>query len=314
MLKITRPMKAPTNPITDAQLYQIEYPVVGSPKIDGIRAVCDGEQVLSNTFKKIGNRYIQKCLSKPEYAGLDGELAVGLPYIDPEDDEDDVFHRTSGPVRRGDGEPDFKLYVFDDVSDPLQTYQYRWIDQIEYEESDLHTLPFVVVIEQVLLYTPEEVIAYEEKCCNLGYEGAMIRRLSAPYKSGRSTLREEFIFKRKPIEIDDAVIVGCYEQLENLNEKTETEFGTSKRSSHKANKFPKGTLGGFELESAMWKVTFRCGTIIGSTLASRKEMWDNRDKMIGQVVSYKFQRIGSIDKPRQPRIKGFRNIEDMSDD
>lgn len=300
-----RPMKAPTDPVSDSYLEQLQYPLVASPKIDGIRLLNGGKLgAFTSQLKPIKNKYVQKCLSFDCYEGLDSEIVVGNPFIDPNDDEDDVFHRTSGPIRRAEGEPAFNIFVFDDFTFRSKDYKWRWLDQMrELKEADL---PFVKIIEQRMLYSPQEVIDFEIECIELGYEGCMPRRISAPYKEGRATLREEFIFKRKPIEIDDGIIVGYYEQLENCNEQTVNELGTHSRSAHKENKYPKGTLGGYILKSDMWKETFKCGTIIGSTLASRKEMWDNREKSLGQIVSYKFQRIGSIDKPRQPRIKGFR--------
>lgn len=307
---VKRPMKAPGEPITDFQLKGIDYPLYGSPKLDGIRALCDGTQVLSASLKLIGNAYVQKCLSHDCYEGFDGELVVGLPYC--ADEEDDVFYRTSGAIRKKSGEPDFKFYVFDDFTETKKTYDYRWMELLQ-GMPEIHCLPFIVVLEQRILNSPEEVLAYEKECVEKGYEGIMIRRGSAPYKEGRATLREEFIFKRKPIADDEAEIVGFYEQLENQNEKVTNELGTSSRSGHKENKVPKGTLGGFVLKSERWDDTFNCGTIIGGTIAFRKEVWENQDKYIGKIVKYKYQQYGSIDKPRQPRMKGFRDSSDMTE-
>lgn len=305
---IKRPLKAPSVPITDKQLENLSYPVLGSPKLDGIRALCDGTQVLSSSLKPIRNKYIQDCLSDEDYEGLDGELVVGLPYC--ENEEDDVFHRTSGPVRRSDGSPDFKFYVFDDFRSPLMSYKSRWVDPLK--EDETHLLPHIVVLEQRVLSNSAEVIAFETECVDKGYEGVMIRSLYAHYKEGRATLKEGIIYKRKPIEDDEAIIVACYEQQENQNEQITNELGLSKRSGHIENKIGKNTLGGFICQSTLWKDTFNCGTIIGGTLAFRKEVWENQDKYIGKMIKYKYQKIGSIDKPRQPIMKGFRDPEDMT--
>ena len=307
---IRGPLKAPTDSILDSQLNQLFYPVVGSAKLDGIRALPTGEIVLSASLKPIGNKYIQKCLSHPEYGGLDGELVVGSPFTT--HDEDNVFWRTSGPVRRHNGEPDFKFYVFDDWDYPKKPYQWRWLDQIA-ESNAIANLPHVVVLEQRLLYTPQDVIDYTIECLEAEYEGAIIRSLDGFYKEGRATLREGIIFKRKPWEDDEAEIVGYYEQLENTNEQVVNNLGTHSRSSCKDGKVPKGTLGGFVLKSSKWNDTFNCGTIIGSTLAIRQDLWNNREKMLDEIVTYKYQAYGSKDKPRQPRIKGFRDKTDMTD-
>lgn len=306
-IPIKRPMKALSEPITDEQLKQIRYPVYGSPKLDGIRALCTGTEVLSSSLKKIGNKYIQKCLSHEAYAGLDGELVVGVPYNEYEE-EDDVFHRTSGAVRRSDGSPAFLFYVFDDFTAPHLSYQKRWLQNME----DIN-LDHVIVLQQWRLDTPQEVIAFETECIEQGYEGIMIRSPLTPYKEGRTTFKEQSIFKRKPILDDEAIIVACYEQMENLNEKVTNELGLSKRSGHAENKVGKATLGGFVCRSNLWKDTFNCGTIIGGTIALRDEIWRNQDKYIGRTIKYKYQAVGNIDKPRQPIMKGFRDPNDMTD-
>lgn len=263
-------------------------------------------QVLSSSLKPIRNEYIRECLSDPIYEGLDGELVVGAPFC--VDEEDDVFHRTSGPVRKKTGKPDFKFYAFDDFTNTKMTYEKRWLNYMDDIDLD-----HVIILEQKELNSPEEVLAYEAECVEKGYEGIMIRRGTAPYKEGRATLREEYIFKRKPIADDEAIIVGFYEQTENLNEKVTNELGTTSRSGHKENKIPKGTLGGMILKSELWDDTFRCGTIVGGTLAFRKEVWENQDKYLGKMVKYKYQAYGSIDKPRQPIMKGFRDSSDMTE-
>lgn len=307
---IKRPLKAPGEPITDFQLKDLDYPVYGSPKLDGIRALCTGTQVLSATLKPIGNQYIQSCLNHRWYEGLDGELVVGVPYC--ENEEDDVFNRTTGAVRRRDGKPDFKFYVFDDFTNPNDSYQKRWIDQVA-SDPEMGELPYIEVLEQRLLNSSEEVLAYEAECVAQGYEGIMIRSPKTKYKEGRCTLKEESIFKRKPIEDDEATIISCYEQLENQNEQVTTELGTSKRSAHKENKVPKGTLGGFRMKSLKYGWEFNCGTIVGGTIEWRKYVWEHQDEFIGQIAKYKFQKYGSLDAPRQPRMKGLRDKSDMTD-
>jgi DNA ligase-1 len=294
-------------PITDEQLEQIQYPVCGSPKYDGIRALCTGESVLSSSLKPLGNQYIQECLSYTDYAGLDGELIVSSPTAKDEFGMSTVFNTTTGAVRRADGKPNFLFYIFDDFSHPGISYEDRWL-----KCKDSIDMPYVVIAEQRILTCPQDVIDFDIEMCELGYEGAMIRRPGAPYKEGRATFKEEIGFKRKPVLDDEAIIIGFEEANENCNEKTTNELGTSKRSSHKENLVPKGTLGAFILKSDKWKEPFNCGTGLGLTEKIRQEIWDNQDKWLGKLVTYKYQGYGSLDKPRQPIFKGERLVIDQT--
>jgi DNA ligase-1 len=309
---IKRPMKFPSDSITDKQLEMIEYPVAVSPKLDGYRCLCDGDLAYSSSLKPITNRYIQKCLKGEDYKGLDGELIVGSPFA--LNEEDDVFNRTTGPVRRADGEPDFKLYVFDDWRFLNDYYRIRWIDQIA-EYPEIHDIPFVVVIEQRICHNSKEVLAAFAEFEEMGYEGAIIRRLTAPYKEGRCTYREEYGFKKASWAYAEAIIIGAYEQNENQNEKTTNELGLSKRSSHQENKVGKGTLGGWILETEQFG-EFKCGTIKGGTLEWRQAMWDkwisDPNSLMGLPFKFKYKVVGTLDKPRQPIGIGFRDPNDMT--
>ena len=55
----------------------LRYPVLVSTKLDGIRCLVIDGVACSRNLKPIRNAYIQKCIGKPEYNGLDGELIVG---------------------------------------------------------------------------------------------------------------------------------------------------------------------------------------------------------------------------------------------
>jgi len=311
MLK--RPMKAPGEGVSLDMLKRMRYPIACSAKLDGIRGCATYEGIVSATLKPIGNQYIQRKLYDPELLGLDGELIVGSPFR--EFEGDDVFNRTTGPVRRSDGEPDFKFYVFDDFTDKDISYNKRWISRMGSEL--MFNNPFVVVLEQRICNSWQEAIEFEEELILQGYEGMMARTLTSLYKEGRVTLKEGHIYKRKPLEQDEAIIMGAYEQYGNLNEKTTSLLGTSTRSSHKENKVGNDTLGGFTLKSDRWEETFNCGTVIGGTKEWRKEIWEQYKhdpySILGNIVTYVYQGYGSIDKPRQPRCKAeFRAADDIT--
>jgi DNA ligase-1 len=226
--------------------------------------------------------------------------------------DDDVFNRTSGAIRRKDRQPDFKFYVFDDFRNIEKSYDDRWV-KLHCSGHVNFKNPFVTILEQRIIETFEEVMQYEEELIEQGYEGMMARTLYHPYKMGRVTLKMGHIYKRKPLEQSEGIVVGLYEQEENLNEKVTNELGTTSRSGHKENKVKKNTLGGVILDDPKWKEPVRCGTIIGGKKEWRQKMWDNPELIIGATMTYVYQGYGSIDKPRQPRAKAeFRAASDMT--
>ncbi len=309
-MTINRPMKAPTDPITDSELKSLHYPVVGSPKLDGFRCIVDETGGKTSSMKPFTNHFVSETLKNPVYKGFDGEIIIGSPFK--ENEEDDVFHRTSGPIRRFDGEPDFRLYVFDNWLFGNQSYKQRWIDtlQIPYNHSK-QGIPRIIALEQRILNTSDEVISFEQEMVNLGYEGAMVRSLDGKYKEGRCTLKEMNIFKRKPFEECEAEIIGVEEQMANLNEAVIDSRGLSKRSSHQANLVPKGTLGKFILQSNSFDKSFKAAPGKGFDAKKRQEIWDNKEAHIGQIVTVKYQKYGSIDAPRQPSVIKIRPSWDL---
>ena len=301
-----KPMKAPSKPITDDQIKALleNGPLIGSPKLDGFRGFVDPDEnrLLSNSRKQFPNEYLQEALSKECYAGLDGELIIGEP------NDPNVFANTRSPLRRKKGEPDFTFYIFDSMLDPEMPYEERYASLEAYAH-----LPFIQVLECVYLHTFEEVLAYEEKMLLDGYEGIMLRDFDGVYKFGRATLREGNIFKRKPFDDAEAIILAVNEMMENQNEKTVNEMGRSQRSSSKENKVGKDTLGSFDLNSDLWEDDFNCGTMLGVTAEMRQELWDNKEQLIGKIITFKYQRYGSIDAPRIPVFLRFRDEWDMSE-
>jgi DNA ligase-1 len=282
---IKRVMKAPSESITDEQLKYIRYPIVGSAKIDGYRCVVDEDGPLTSSHKRFPNHFINDELSDPIYRGMDGELLVGLP-------NDPNAYNNSSQIMSINGQPDFRFYVFDDFKYGNYTYKERWLERKLQDQGRL------VILEQRIIESYEDVIAYEQEMLDQGYEGSMIRTIESLYKEGRCSFRDMSIFKRKPFVECEAVIVGFVEGLQNLNEPQMNETGHMRRSSHQANKVPKGTLGSFELRSPLWSLTFHSGLGEGFTQEDKQEVWNHRNEYLGRVVTVKYQKYGSRNRPR----------------
>lgn len=300
MTLITKPMLA--TPIKTIQ--DLTYPLMASPKIDGIRCLKIDGQILSRTFKPIPNDFIRETLEKLLPDGVDGELLVG-----------DTFQDCTSGVMSKAGEPDFTYWIFDFVpTGTLLETSYK--DRVELLQETLAGIQGnrVVLVPQVVVNTPEELEALEEKYLAEGYEGVMVRDPEGRYKCGRSTLKEGLLLKIKRFQDSEARILDFVEMMQNNNEPELDAFGNIKRSTSKENKVPKGTLGKFiveEVGKAGWTETFEVGTGLGLTQSLRQEIWNDRDNYLGKIIKYKFQPHGGKDRPRIPIFLGFRSTEDM---
>lgn len=299
---ISRPMKAPTEPITDEQLVQLPFPVVGSPKVDGYWAGIK-DAVHTSSMELHVNPFVQSELSIPLLKGLAGELVIGKPYAG--GGKTGTFANCS-PLRREYGEPNFRFYVFDDFTNKNLTYRDRWIKNSRLKDIIQH--PRIVLLEQRWLYNIEDIFAYEKECAEshrdenpeYGYEGIMIRSLDGLYKEGRTTFKEMNIFKRKYFDEVEAEIIGFIEGTHNLNEAKKNAMGKTKRSSNKENLIPSGTLGSFIMKSKKWDKPFTCS---GGTKDFNQDVWNNRLKWMGKIMTIKYQLYGSLDAPRIPKLK-----------
>ena len=290
MNKITKPMLACTLEGMDS----IVFPVLATPKLDGIRCLIQNGEAVSRNFKPIQNVHIRQQMSGlPE--GLDGELIL----------EGKQFNEVSSAVMSSDGEPDFRYYVFDYVSGELgKPYNERM--------AELDKLPLpsfcVKLLPQVINDLPT-LLAYENKCVGEGYEGVMIRTPGSPYKCGRSTSREGYLQKIKRFTDDEAVIIDFEEREHNANEATKDLLGHTKRSSHQENMVKTGTLGALRVKDVKTQIEFKIGT--GYDDALRQEIWDNKDKYSKLLVKYKSQASGAKEAPRFPVFIGFRDKNDL---
>jgi len=299
---ITRPMLAGkcTN------LHKIQFPVIGSPKIDGIRCLRINGRSLSRSFKLIPNKWIQYCLENLPN-GLDGELVgthdFGLKL--------DNFQQTTSKIMTYSGVPEFKYLIFDYVSSDLnEPYIHRLVQLKKLSEF----LPnYCEILPNTKLYSLQDLATYQENILFMGYEGICIRKFRGPYKCGRSTENEGYLLKIKPYEDAEAIIIGFDEQLTNTNSPEKDNFGRIKRSSAKYGKIGSNTLGKFKVKglTAFKGLQFNVGTGIGLTKELRQRIWNNPEHYIDKIIIFKYQKVGTKDLPRSPVFKGFRDKEDI---
>lgn len=270
-------------------LTKIKYPILASPKLDGIRCIVADGIPFSRNMKRIPNLFIQREIMKLQQHGLDGELMV-------EGDFNDV---QSG-IMSVHGEPDFYLNVFDDFYIDQFGFNMRYLKTKDLVEK-LNS-PRVRMVEHVLIEDAEALEMYWTWCISVGYEGAMVRALDGPYKRGRSTVNQGYLLKLKKWEDDEAEVIGYEEMETNTNEATTGELGQTKRSSHQEGMVGAGILGALVVQ---WRgVEFKIGS--GFDLATRSTLWATKDSLPGKQVTFKYQEITKYGKPRFPIFKGFR--------
>lgn len=279
----------------------VKFPVLASPKLDGIRCLTTGDAAMSRSWKRIPNKWVQRQLSSPMFDGLDGELIVGDPNAA------DVYLKTNSAVMSIEGRPEFTFYVFD-IFRLDSAFQSRYSALCEYVNKFHYSTP-VKVLEHVLINNDFELLDYENECLLKGFEGVMLRDPNGLYKQGRSTLKEGGLLKVKRFTDSEAVVIGVEEFMHNGNEAELDERGYTKRSSAQANKIPAGMLGALRVKDWKTGIEFSIGT--GFTKQQRAEFWNSSADLIGKFVKYKHFEIGVKEAPRFPVFIGFRNQIDM---
>lgn len=274
----------------------ISYPVLMSPKLDGIRCIINERGFpVTRTLKLIPNCEIRTVLTQLNLPQLDGELIVGSPK------HPDCYRTTNSGVMSFDGEPDWCFYVFDIVGGG--SFESRLAKVKEIVDKLGHKR--VQRVGHKIAKNPNDVLTYEGKMLLAGFEGIMGRSPHGVYKQGRSTLREGILWKLKRFHDGEAKIVGFDEQMRNDNEAKVNALGRKERSSHKENKHGKGTLGALKVEDVASGVAFDVGT--GFSDEERQHIWDNRGAWLGRTIKYKSLPIGVKEKPRHPVYLGPRD-------
>lgn len=272
----------------------LRYPVLVSPKLDGIRCVIHNDQPVSRTLKPIPNQFIQSELGF--YPPFDGELMVGDP-LDPA-----AFNKSTSGIMSRDGEPDFTYWVFDYVEAAFWHMSFE--TRLMMAKETIKHWPRAKLVPHTQADNAEELMRLEAHYVGLGYEGVMVRVPWGTYKFGRSTESQGLLGKVKRFEDTEGTIVGYEELMRNENEATINNLGYQERSTAQAGQIPGGTLGALVVSHPDWEDTFGIGT--GFTADERFTLWQIRDTLTGQSVKFKHQPAGAKDRPRFPSYLGLR--------
>jgi DNA ligase 1 len=281
---------------------QIKFPVLVSHKLDGIRAMVQGGKLVSRTLTDIPNINVQARFKGLE-EGLDGELISGDPCLQ------GCMQRTNSIVMSDDKPAgDLRYHVFDKFSELpfIERLREAAIATIEHD--------YCVFVQHQAIDNIDDLNELTAAWLKEGHEGVMLRAPYGRYKQGRSSVNEGLLLRIKPMIDAEAVVVGTYELEHNANPATQDNLGHTKRSTCQANFVGLDSLGGFFVKgiNGEWKdVEFKCGTGVGLTQDLRKSLWKEKEKLVGRIIKYKYQKVGSKDKPRLPIWMGWRDVRDM---
>lgn len=283
-------------------LSSVKYPVYASCKLDGIRAIIYQGVAYSRSLKPLPNKSIQEWAmqNKESLEGLDGEFIVGEPNTE------EVFRETTSFVMSHDKVGKFSFYVFDILpAYPEEPYNAR-----KRVLEELYLPGNTKVLQQTLIASKDDLEAFRSNAVEQGYEGAMIKAPEGKYKYGRSSVKEGLLLKLKLFKDEEFKIVGFECKYHNANEAKTNELGRTARSTSKEGMIPVDTLGVLYL-STKDGVEFGCGS--GFDDATRKELWEQRESLVGKYATVKYFDQGGYDVPRFPVFKSLRDPMDFKE-
>ncbi|QJI53380.1 DNA ligase [Alteromonas phage vB_AcoS-R7M] len=306
----------------DADLTKVTWPMLGMPKIDGVRALNIDGKLVARSGKPFKNRENTYFFSTEVLEGFDGEMVAG-GITDP-----NLCSYTTSAMNTIDGEVQCDWYLFDYFGPQVAP-------TAKYEER-LNTLHSIVaklrkdypvqstrisVVPVKILNNQEEAEQYFADNLAQGFEGTILRNPKGPYKLGRCTAREANYLRVKAFADAEIKVHFVQEGRTNLNELKRGNFGQAERSTNADNMVPNGMVGtitGELLQDIVVKdeVFLHKGTVI--EIAPGRLTHDERVKymqdpalMCGKIAKFQYFPIGMKDKLRFPTFQCFRDENDL---
>ena len=262
-------------PVSYVHGMPIKFPMYASPKLDGFRCgVANCTPYVGREKSIVVNRAVRSMLSRCALNGFDGELLVGSPT------SKHAWATTSSLLKSEKPEDnhttDVSFYVFDLWNMVKVPYH----DRLTLLKAKYNLLPdelkaCTVMCPQAYITNMADVYKFYHAMLDEGYEGVMLRRASAFYKFGRSTLVSQELVRLKPNEDAEFEIVGFNELMSDGS--------------------PANSLG--SLVVAKGNMSFEVGT--GFSNGQRKAIWENRCKFLHKIVTVSHSGVVGK-KPRNP--------------
>ena len=298
-----KPILAPNEQV---DLTTLKYPLLASYKLDGIRGIFREETLVSRSLKPIPSRQIQERFNEVAYYSAVKDMILDGEFYSPRLTFQEITSfvmtedlTSSKTVKKNGGAVELpehlKFYVFDCLSDPDESFQYR----IQEAKRVCGEFPDILeFVEQFVCNNAQEVEKLFEKALAFGVEGLILRDPNGRYKYGRGTVKEGIIYKVKPFETFDANILGVVQstEVDASAEKTITELGYSKTSQKKGDRvlIEKAAAFSVDYQGKILKVS------LAMTDEEKVEVWKKRDSFLGTWIEFKAMKVGMKDLPRHP--------------
>lgn len=293
-------------------LTKIRWPMLVSPKLDGLRCIVWEGVAYSRNAKPFRNHFVQAWAADKH--NLDGELVVGSP-TDPD------CLNISKAVTAYEGEPDFTFHLFDSMESVSEKFE----DRLDYVQDQMRDEERIECVPHFMVNSVADFIAVERIWVEEGYEGVMLRHPSGPYKHGRSTMNEQFLMKYKRFIDGEAVVLRLEEGSTNTNTLQKDELGRAKRSFVKSGLVGNSMVGTLICQDPTWgEIRVSPGKM---PHAERQAYWRTSEfivamggnqcrakgadepNIIGKTIHWRSFGYGTKDAPRFARYYGI--VEDV---
>lgn len=308
---------------SDYEEAKIRFPVIAQPKIDGVRALNMEGMLTGRSLKQHANRYVTSFFSHADMIGFDGEMAAEHEC------HPDLCRLTTSALSRIDGQPFVLWWVFDYVTEQTKDLSYSErhaaltakVREFHRAGAGIHPSQYLRVVPSVLVHNMGELLAFDHRCLDMGYEGTIIRDPNGKHKQGRSTVREGGLLRIKRFIDAEIVVTEILEGEVNGNEAQVNELGLQFRSSHQDNMVPNGMVGammGRLLADVVSNgtVLFKAGEIVKVGAGKmphddRLKFFQNPSLIIGKLAKFKMFPNGVYNKPRFPTFQSLRSDSDV---
>jgi len=197
-----------------------------------------------------------------------------------------------------------RLFAFDYFYGDCRNLPYsKRLDELK-KVCDKYKGDRIVLLEQRLMTSPEDVMAYEDEVVSDGYEGVILR---SPHGKYVTAPLKALLYKMKRFKDTEVVVKGFVEAMVNNNPQKLTELGTMGRSKSRELLFPGGTLGGLLVDWYGTQITVGCGTL---TANERLDIFLNQSAYLGKTFTMRYMRYGMLTDSSPPRMAVFHTWRD----